>query len=508
MRSALPLALLGTAALLAATADAQTSSQGGYEITRSQTVTSAPARHVGRKTTDRETRVGNTPETDGNSQTLVMTVGGFVRECPTAEGLVAGNFEYTLTSDAVNTDEGETRRTHDSISLIANLEGHVRDDGIVDYVTIDGDLARQRAGSPPERQHIQRRFRVGAQGQPDTTAMIDAVTATADVSIATVMWMGSTLYTQAQAHWNMLGTCVELAFDPPTETRMVGPNGSAQVRATIRTKEDQTPIANAEYRAGPLDGIGTLTPREGRTEPSSPINFTYTATANPKDGHGIDAATRSRAGSAAGKWLIRAAVPFEGTFTQRRLMNMSGAGLPEQARAFGAERYGIGFAADYEITGHLLWTPEENSARPSSFGDLGSVFYVPTDGEITVKVGGEGRSAAGSCAHEGSKTYSLRELPPEALQYLVLELAGDGRYKVWLGMVSYYLQLQVQEKCSVRTGQRLEQTLVINDAGIVLGQQDGVMANDTVAGETAAPVVIGYDRYTGRWEFRKVAPTP
>jgi len=110
MRSTLPLALLGTATLFAAALEAQTSSQGGYEVTRSQTVTNAPARHVGRKTTDRETRVGNTPETDGNSQTLVMTVGGFVRECPTAEGLVAGNFEYTVTSDAVNTDEGETRR--------------------------------------------------------------------------------------------------------------------------------------------------------------------------------------------------------------------------------------------------------------------------------------------------------------------------------------------------------------------------------------------------------------
>jgi len=175
MRPALPLALFGTAALVAAAADAQTSSQGGYEVTRSQTVANVPARHVGRKTTDRETRIGNTPETNGNSQTLVMTVGGFVRECPTAEGLVAGNFEYTVTSDAVNTGEGETRRTHDSISLIANLEGHVRDDGIVDYVTIDGDLARQREGSPPDRQHIQRRFQVGAQGQPDTTAMLDAV---------------------------------------------------------------------------------------------------------------------------------------------------------------------------------------------------------------------------------------------------------------------------------------------------------------------------------------------
>ena len=35
-------------------------------------------------------------------------------------------------------------------------------------------------------------------------------------------------------------------------------------------------------------------------------------------------------------------------------------------------------------------------------------------------------------------------------------------------------------------------------------QQEGVVANDAVAGETAAPIIIGPDRYEGRWEFRKV----
>jgi hypothetical protein len=508
MRSAATLALLGAAALVVAAADAQTSSQAGYEVTKSQTVASTPARHVGRKTTDRETRVGNTPETDGNSQTLVMTVGGFARECPTAEGVVAGNFEYTVTSDEVNTDEGETRRSHHSVSLIAQLEGQVRDDGRLDSIRVIGDFTKQREGSPPERQHIDQRFRVGAQGQPDMAAMLDAVTATADLSIAVVMWMGSTIYTQAETHWNMRDACIEFVFEPPTETRMFGPNGSAQVRATIRTKENLTPIANVDYRANALAGIGTLTPHEGRTEPNGTIEFTYTATANPKNSHGFDVGSQNRAGFATAEWKIRAAVPFEGTFTQRRLMNISGAGLPEQARALGADRYGVGFSADDEITGSLRWTPEENSARPSSFGDLGSVFYVPTDGEITVKVGGDGRSIAGNCTHEGSKTFPLRQLPPAALQYLVLELAGDGRYKIWLGMLSYYLQFQVETKCRVRTGQRLEQPFDINDAGIVLGQQEGVVTNETIAGETPAPIVIGYDRYTGRWEFRKVEPRP
>ena len=509
MRLVASFMLFGAATLLSVAAAAQTTtSEAGYEVTRSQTVANAPAGYVGRKTTDRETRVGNTPETDGNSSMFIMTVGGFVRECPTAEGLVAGTFEYSLTADDVNTDEGETRRQHHVVSLNAKLEGHVLDDGIVDYVTVDGDFTRQRAGEPSEQQHIQRRFNVGAQGQPDFAAMEDAVTATADLSIAIVMWMGSTLYTQAQTHWNMIDTCAELAFEPATRTRALGPNQSADVRVTLRTKDDKAAIGNAEFQANALAGIGTLTPRGGRTDASAPIDFTYTASSSPKNAHGFDVAARSRAGIAAAEWHIVAATPFEGTFTQTRTMNASGANLPAEARALGGDRYGIGASAKYEITGRLRWTVEEGSTRPSSFGDAGSTFYVPTDGEITVSIHGDGRSAAGVCTHDGEHTFRLADLPREALQYMVLEIGGDDRYKLWLSMVSYYLQFKVQGKCDFRGAARTEQTLDVNDAGIVLAQQEGVVTNGTAAGQTAAPIAIGYDRYEGRWEFRKVQPQP
>jgi hypothetical protein len=73
-------------------------------------------------------------------------------------------------------------------------------------------------------------------------------------------------------------------------------------------------------------------------------------------------------------------------------------------------------------------------------------------------------------------------------------------------MVSYYLQFKTQERCSDTTGQRLEQTLDLNDAGLVLLQQEGVVTNDAVMGQTAAPITEGVFRYEGRWEFRKVQP--
>jgi hypothetical protein len=239
------------------------------------------------------------------------------------------------------------------------------------------------------------------------------------------------------------------------------------------------------------------------------MTFTYTASANPKNGHGFDIAAKSRAGWAGGKWEILAATPFEGTFTQTRTMNASGANLPAEARALGADRYGVGASAKYEITGRLRWTVEDGSTRPSSFGDAGSTFYVPTDGEIIVSIHGDGRSMAGVCTHDGERTFRLAELPREALQYMVLEIGGDGRYKVWLSMVSYYLQFKVQGKCDFRGRAReVEQTLDVNDAGLVLAQQEGVVTNDAVVGQTAAPITMGYDRYEGRWDFRKVQPQP
>jgi hypothetical protein len=510
MRSAASIVLFGTTALLTVAPVAQTvTSEGGYEVTRSQTVTRAPARHVGRKTTDREARVGNTPQTRGNSSTRALTVGGFVRECPNAEGVVAGNFEYSVISDEVDTSDGAPRRAHHSVSLVANLEGHVRDDGRVEYVTIDGNFTRQREGAPAERQRVQQRFNVAAHGQPDYAAMVDAVTASADVSVAVVMWMGSTLYTQAQSHWSSPDTCVELAFEPATRARVLRPNESTNVRVTLLTKEDKMAVGGAQFEANALQGIGTLTPHGGRTEPNSPIDFEYTASADPKNGHGFDIAARSRAGTATGQWEIRAATPFEGTFTQTRTMNVAGASLRSDSRALGADRYGVGVAANYEITGRLLWTPEEDSTRPSSFGEAGSTFYVPTDGEITVAVRGDGRSLAGACGHEGSRTFPLAELPRDALQYMVLEIGGDGRYKLWLSMVSYYLRFQVQTECDFRSrAGRIEQTLDISDAGIVLAQQEGFLTDEAVAGQTAAPIIYGLDRYEGRWEFRKVQPRP
>ena len=163
----------------------------------------------------------------------------------------------------------------------------------------------------------------------------------------------------------------------------------------------------------------------------------------------------SNAGAATRKSDLRAAVGFEGAFTQTR-----------QGAAAG-ERYGYGANADHEITGRLVWTLDQRPAHP--------------------------------------KTFAIRDLPPAALQNLYLEVAADGRYKMRLGMISYFLQVEAVQRCTFRVRSDTRGNAVpINDVGVVIGPQQGVMTGDVIAGATQPAVVYGVHSYDGRWEFKRV----
>lgn len=304
MRLLALLAMAGAVSAYGVTAHAQaaaTTSEGGYEVRKWQTVARAPHGSVGRKTTDHETRVGNTPETDGNSSNFVMTIGGFAKKCPTAEGIVAGEFEYSLTVDEVNTDEGETQRTHYAKRIVAGLEGQVRDDATIDFIDVNAEFTRGD-GTPPQR--VRTRFTPGRAGEPDMAAMRSAVEMTADLSIAIVMWMAAPIYREALLEWTKMNECVEFSFDPPSEERSLGPNESAEIRTELKTKDGKFPVGGAKMQANALQGIGNLAPHQGETRVDAPFTFAYTASPNPRPGHGFDVATFSRAGAAGAKWKI------------------------------------------------------------------------------------------------------------------------------------------------------------------------------------------------------------
>ena len=488
--SVMAVVLWGAGVVIAqAQVPATGANEGGYTITRKQTVTNAPPGSVGRKTTDTETRVGNTKETEGFSRTTVMTVGGFARSCPTAEGIVAGSFEYSLTVDEVKGAGAE--RTHYVRSALATLAGHVGNNAKIEYVDVDAEFTRGVDGTQKDRVHT--RFTPGADGSLDMQAMRSAVNQTGDLAISIVIAMAGPVYTAAQVEWWKPNHCVEFSFDPPTGTRALGPNEAADVRTELRTKDGGARVAGAPFEANPLQAVGTVAPRKGETRVDAPLVLTYTATATPKKGNGFDVAAASRAGVAGGEWRITELMKFAGTFSQTETHSMS-PGV-----------YAINVTGRQKVTGRLVWTPEPNSRRAGTFGDVPSQFYVATDGEITAAIENEGSSRAGSCAQEGSKTFAVKDLPPGAHQYLVLEVAADGRYRMMLGMVSSFLQFEAAQKCTGRVpGANRNAKINVNSVGIVIGQQDGRITDEGVAGQTAQPIVFGVLSYTGEWQFKKM----
>lgn len=189
---------------------------------------------------------------------------------------------------------------------------------------------------------------------------------------------------------------------------------------------------------------------------------------------------------------------FEGTFTQTQ----QSAAPPGPATTASAARSGLAdTSSDHEITGTLVWTPTNESTRGKTFGEIDSQLYVPTDGELTVHFKTEARSADGTCTQEVSKTFAIRELPPAAFQRLYLEVAADGRYKMMLGMTNYFLPLEAAQHCTFKSaGARA--TVPVNEAGVVIGPQEGVLTGDAIEGETSKPIVYGVHSYSGRWEFK------
>jgi hypothetical protein len=267
-RSLVSLLLIGYALAHSPCAQAQpvaTTRENGYEVRRWQTRQRAPLDSVGYKTTDHETREGVTPDTDGNSWNLVMTLGGVVKKCPTANGDVAGSFEYSLTVDEVVTGEGETERTRYRHRLEATLEGHVDDDGKLVDVDIEGDFTRETSGEPTEHKHLPRQsFRPGAGGEPDPAAKRSMVEMTGELAFANAILIAGGFYRDAELAWRKPNECVELTFDPPSDSLALGPGEAAEVRTTLETLADGSTVSGATLHAQGIDGAGMVTPGPGQ----------------------------------------------------------------------------------------------------------------------------------------------------------------------------------------------------------------------------------------------------
>jgi hypothetical protein len=306
MRENLCLLLFFLTLVPGASAWAQPASMAGYAAdgAPTQTVQTAPAGWVGRKTVDSQRRVGNTDETRGTEAIYTLTFGGFVRACPTADGVVDGTFEYTLTSE-VRTVPGQMLQSRYSRQLIAQLRGEVGADARLIKIELFGawSIETRAPGMPPslQTQAVRQTFRPAGGGEPDWPSMQAAVLQTGDLSVAAVILWAGEFYQIAETNWNKENECVEFAFDPPTDQLSLEPNQSVPVRTELHTKAGALPVP---WETSNIRAIsGTVSPRPARA-PAGTATLTYTGSSAPRRGHGIDLATTSRAGNATGQWRI------------------------------------------------------------------------------------------------------------------------------------------------------------------------------------------------------------
>lgn len=307
-RSAACAAFVAAAVLAAAAALAATTGEGGYEITRSQTVVPVPHGKIGRKTVDRETRVGNTEDTDGNSYTMTMTLGGFMRRCPAPDDesksfVVTGDFEYSIVVDKVDTDVVPTKREHYEKRVTARIKVFVNDNLSITEGEIVGEYSAHLEGVRTGPIPIRKRFPIRANGTPDFGALLDITRATGDLAAAALMWNSSTTVLDLLRTLNKPNLCTELVFDPPSETRAVSPTESVEVKVKYRMLEGQQPVPRGTWEA--VAGNGKVAVPKGTVPEDGSFVVRYSATSNPKAGDGFHVEGLSPAGVALEYWRIR-----------------------------------------------------------------------------------------------------------------------------------------------------------------------------------------------------------
>jgi hypothetical protein len=311
--------MVATAVLVTAASFAQTpATENGYEVRRSQTVVAVPAHKVGRKTIDRETRTGTTEETDGNSSSFTMTLGGFLDRCPMPEGttpvkfVVAGDFEYSVDVDSVNTDAVPTERKHHEKRMSARIKVFVNDDLSATEGEIDGDFSSLIDGVRTGPVRLHKRFQIGAFGVPDFNSLLEAATVTGDMAAAALMWNASTTILESQLTWRKPNECAELEFDPPSETRTVASGETVEVRVKYRTVDGQQPIPRGTWDAAVEQG-GQVPEASGQVKPDGTFVVRYVGRTSgaPQEGDGARIEAPSAGGYARGTWQIRVGGDYE-----------------------------------------------------------------------------------------------------------------------------------------------------------------------------------------------------
>jgi hypothetical protein len=164
------------------------------------------------------------------------------------------------------------------------------------------------------------------------------------------------------------------------------------------------------------------------------------------------------------------------------------------------------FSNGYKVTADLVWKPEQDGKRSApSFGDVKSVFFRPASGEVTVemKFRNMGLGGPAVCEGEGRKSFTVEQLTPGALRYMLLEIAADGRYKVTLVIPDNpdsFPRWEFASTCKFPT-LTAQQSQDVRYVSVILGRQEGTVDDEGIRGRLPSPIRRGPREINGEWSF-------
>ena len=291
----------------------------GYEITPTNSSQPAPSGFEGRTDISTVTAVGNTPATTGKRVVARFTLGNQVRTCPQADGTAEGEGVFSITVDLTDAQASGTNTTHIDMRAKANYKGQVGDNAYLDDAvkaeidysyTLSGTMrGTSGALATPAGSKVEQHITIPVMVARDLTSPTVGAFAGGDptkghysealsVGIALTYWAG-VYYSVAQTKWRQ-GNCVQISFNPPSNTKQPALGIQATVQAEVKTKRGES--VKAQFQGAHAYSGGRVTPGGGRSDVGSPLTFTYLAPPQKASNAGFGVSATSRAGVAEGEW--------------------------------------------------------------------------------------------------------------------------------------------------------------------------------------------------------------
>jgi hypothetical protein len=370
---------------------------------------------------------GNTPATIGSTVSGSIVFGVVADKCPALDGIVkgTGTWDVTLNRHLVQPDGVNDSLL--SLSVVVEFTGHVNDNARLASVDAETTYQRQQRGgirtregpllgvpAAPTHQTMRATYQVkdgkfGAVGFSDIDPMKAHVDEAASIT-AILGYQAEQVFKEAELAWLKENACVEMKFDPATSTTRVAPGESVRVKAELQTRNTPATVGAGFQDAKPVAG-GSVTPRQGRSAPGAPIEFTYTAPQEKTANKGFGVLALSRAGVGFGVWapLGFGAVKFEGITFNCDIPTPDGKLLHMETRITGESCADLGnwtirptritrgpginevkTDKPFETSCVPIGSPEAESqlrarrARPAGAGGFTCTYAVAADGTVTL----------------------------------------------------------------------------------------------------------------------------